>query len=124
MAELGVDYLTLGGHKFYGPLGAAALWVRTGSASSTAYLVGGSQERRRRAWTENVPAIVGLGKALRSRAARAAAARARTSRALRDRFERGLCRLIPDAVVHCAGAPRLPQHLARGASSASTASRC
>ena len=59
---LGVDYLSLGAHKFYGPLGAAAVWVRKG-AELSGYLVGGSQERRRRAGTENVPAIVGLGAA-------------------------------------------------------------
>ncbi len=103
--ELGADYLTLGAHKLYGPLGAAALWVRKG-VELEGLLVGGGQERRRRAGTENVPALVGLGAA-------AAAAReegaARTERlaALRDRFERGLGR-IPGAEVHCAGAPRLP----------------
>src|SRR5262249_29553909 len=47
---LGVDYLTLGAHKFGGPLGAAALWVRKGVLLD-GYLVGGSQERRRRAGT-------------------------------------------------------------------------
>ncbi|HSG40016.1 MAG TPA: cysteine desulfurase family protein, partial [Thermoanaerobaculia bacterium] len=49
---LGADYLVLGAHKFNGPLGAAALWVRKG-AEVSGYLVGGSQERRRRAGTEN-----------------------------------------------------------------------
>jgi cysteine desulfurase len=101
---LGADYLVLGAHKFYGPLGAAALWTRR---EISPYLVGGSQERRRRAGTENVPAIVGLGAA-------AAAAREemphRTAHlaALRDRFEAALPGLIPGAIVHCQGSLRLP----------------
>jgi cysteine desulfurase len=102
---LGVDYLVLGGHKFNGPLGAAALRVRRGAEVSS-YLVGGSQERRRRASTENVPAIVGLGAA--AAAARAEGAeRHRHLAALRDRFEAGLG-AIPGAIVHCAASPRLP----------------
>jgi cysteine desulfurase len=111
VGALGVDYLTLGGHKFGGPLGAAALWIRKG-APFESFLVGGGQERRRRASTENVPAIVGLGAAA---ALAEEEGEGRTARlaALRDRFEAGL-RAIPDAVVHCAGSPRLPNtsHLA------------
>jgi len=60
--RLGVDLLVLGAHKFGGPLGAAALWLRDG-VEIDGLLVGGSQERRRRAGTENVAAIVGLGEA-------------------------------------------------------------
>jgi cysteine desulfurase len=105
-AALGVDYLVLGAHKFYGPLGAAALWVRKG-VELTGHLVGGSQERRRRASTENVPAIVGVGEA-------AAVAREEMSSrgahlaALRDRFETGLARRMPEAIFHCQASPRLP----------------
>jgi len=106
VGELGVDYLTLGAHKFHGPLGAAALWVR-GGIEIEGLLVGGSQERRRRASTENVPAIVGLGAAARIAAAELPA-RAAHLAALRDRFEAGLA-AIPGAVVHCAGTPRTPQ---------------
>jgi cysteine desulfurase len=110
VASLGVDLLVLGAHKFGGPLGAAALWIRDG-VEVESLLVGGSQERRRRAGTENVAAIVGLG---------AAAALARDEMdgqlrpprplqlaALRDRFEAGL-RAVPSAIVHCPTAPRLP----------------
>jgi cysteine desulfurase len=104
-AALGADYLVLGGHKFHGPLGAAALWVRAG-AELEPLLVGGSQERRRRAGTENVPAIAGLGEAAAIAAAAIAARRAHLA-ALRDRFEAGLAG-IPGAVVHCARSPRLP----------------
>jgi cysteine desulfurase len=103
---LGVDFLTLGAHKFHGPLGAAALWVRKGVEISP-LLVGGSQERRRRASTENVPALAGLGAAA---AAAAAELPARTAHlaALRDAFEAGLPRQVPGALLHCTGSPRLP----------------
>lgn len=103
--ELGVDYLTLAAHKFHGPLGAAALWIRAGAAFSP-LLVGGAQERQRRASTVNVPAVVGFGKAC-ALAARDLPARHARLRLLRERFEAGLA-AIPGARVHCAGAPRLP----------------
>ena len=105
--ELGVDYLVLGAHKFYGPLGAAALWVRDG-APFEPLLVGGGQERGRRASTENVAALVGLGEAARI-ASEDLAGRVERMRRLRDRFEERLRREIPGAVVHCADSPRLPQ---------------
>ena len=104
--EIGCDYLSLGGHKFHGPLGAGALWVR-GGAPFEPLLVGGGQERRRRAGTTNVPAVVGLGRAAEL-AADELPARARRLAALRDRFEAGLARALPGAIVHGAGAPRLP----------------
>lgn len=104
--QLGVDYLVLGGHKFHGPLGAAALWVRKG-LPLTGFLVGGSQERRRRASTENVPAIVGLGAA--AEAAREELDERRALLAgLRDRFEARLPERVPGAILHCASSPRLP----------------
>jgi cysteine desulfurase len=102
---LGADYLVLAGHKFHGPLGAAALVVR-GGTPFLPWLVGGAQERRRRASTTNVAAVVGLGAAaavahgeLPARAARLAA--------LRDRCEEGLA-AIPGARIHARTAPRLP----------------
>lgn len=104
VGNLGVDYLTLGAHKFYGPLGAAALWVKKGAAMSP-LLLGGSQERKRRAGTQNVAAIVGLGKA-------AELARLELNEwrdhllGLRRRFETGL-RKIPDVVIHGEQAERL-----------------
>lgn len=105
VADLEVDALVLGGHKFHGPLGAAALWLRKGFDLS-GYLVGGSQERRRRAGTENVPAIVGLGAAAEL-AALELESRHRHLAALRDRIERGIVE-IPDARIHCTDRPRLP----------------
>ncbi len=104
--ELGVDYLILGAHKFHGPLGAAAVWARKGAELSSV-LAGGSQERRRRASTENVPAIAGFGAA--AAAAREELPQRMTFLAgLRDRFEAELPGKVPDALVHCAGSPRLP----------------
>jgi cysteine desulfurase len=109
---LGVDFLVLGAHKLYGPLGAAALWIKKGR-DLDGYLVGGSQERRRRAGTENVPAIVGLGAAAAA-AQDEMAERMQHLSSLRDRFEEEVRRRVPDAVVHCGDSPRLPNtsHLA------------
>jgi cysteine desulfurase len=106
VAEVGADYLVLGGHKFYGPLGSAALWVRPG-APLEPLMAGGGQERRLRPSTENVPAIVGLGEASRL-AAEELPRRTADLAVLRDRFEAGLAE-IPGSVVHCAGSLRLPQ---------------
>jgi cysteine desulfurase len=104
--RLGVDYLVLGAHKFNGPLGAAAVWVRKGVELSP-LLVGGSQERRRRAGTENVPAIVGLGEAA-AVAAEEMMERVATLASLRDRFEAELARRMPGVLFHCQASPRLP----------------
>lgn len=103
---LHADYLVLGGHKFYGPLGAGALWLRPGAAFEP-LLVGGGQERGRRASTQNVPAVVGLGEAARL-AAEELPERGLRMQVLRERFEDGLAG-IPGSVVHCADSPRLPQ---------------
>ena len=107
----GADSLVLGSHKFHGPLGAAALWIREG-ASYGGGLVGGSQERRRRASTENVAALVGFGEASRL-AFLELEDRNLFLTGLRDRFEAGL-EADPDILVHCAGSTRLPHttHLA------------
>lgn len=61
--EMNIDMLSLTGHKFHGPKGSGALYVRKG-VKLTSFITGGAQERMRRAGTENVPGIVGLGKAI------------------------------------------------------------
>ncbi|OPY56129.1 MAG: Cysteine desulfurase [Pelotomaculum sp. PtaU1.Bin035] len=62
--ELGVHLLTVSGHKIYGPKGIGALYIRKGTRWKQTLLHGGAQERLRRAGTENIPGIVGLGKAV------------------------------------------------------------
>ncbi|MCH9649227.1 MAG: cysteine desulfurase [Deltaproteobacteria bacterium] len=105
VTDLGVDYLVLGAHKFHGPLGAAALWIRPGSAL-TGLLVGAPQEFGFRAGTENVPAVVGLGEASHW-AREEMASRKQHLTGLRDRLETGLEDLAASR-VHCRQAPRLP----------------
>ncbi len=61
--KMNIDLLSLTGHKFYGPKGSGALFVRKG-IKITPFITGGAQERSKRAGTENVPAIVGLGRAI------------------------------------------------------------
>jgi cysteine desulfurase len=100
---LGVDSLALSAHKMYGPKGAGALWVRRG-LKLEALLRGGSQERNRRAGTENVAAAVGFGRA--ARLAREALPGAAAVADLRDRLERRLLE-VPGAAVN-GGAPRVP----------------
>jgi len=102
---LGVDFLSLSAHKLGGPKGAGALVIRAGAALP-ALLTGGGQERRRRAGTENVPAIAGFGAAARA-AARDVAGMQRL-RALRDRLEAQVRAITPQAQVIAAGAARLP----------------
>ena len=105
-ADLGADYLTLGGHKFHGPLGVAALVVRRG-VDLPPLVHGASQEGGRRAGTENVPGIVGLGEAAELATVELASRRAHLL-ALRRRFEAGLARISAQTIVHCAASPRLP----------------
>src|SRR5690606_41663548 len=92
--------------KFGAPLGAAATWIRTGTPFEPRR-VGGAQERRRRASTANVPALVGLGEACALAAAELPARGQRLAR-LRDRFEAGLANALPDAIVQGAAAERVP----------------
>jgi cysteine desulfurase len=109
VGALGVDLLSLSGHKLGAPPGAGALYVRRGLALAP-LLLGGEQERGRRAGTENLPAVLGLGRACALACAERDAEAARLE-ALRDRLERGVLALAPEAVVHGAGAPRLANTL-------------
>jgi cysteine desulfurase len=102
---LGADLLALTGQKLGGPRGAGALWVKSGIR--LAPIFGGTQERGRRAGTENLPGIAGLGAAVSAALARHAEEEPRI-RALRDRLQAGLLAAFPGAAVNGAGAPRLP----------------
>lgn len=103
---LGVDLLSLSAHKFNGPKGTGALWIRRGTRLQP-ILTGGKHERSRRAGTENVPAIVGMGVAARLAAAKMATEAARVG-ALRDRLEDGILRGVPGTVVNGDPAARVP----------------
>ncbi len=102
---LGADLLALTGQKFGGPRGAGALWVKTGVRLVP--LLGGTQERGRRAGTENLPGLAALGAAL-SAALEHRESEQRRIGSLRDRLEAGLLALVPGALVNGAGAERLP----------------
>ena len=98
---LGVDLLSLSAHKFYGPKGAGAMWIRRG-ARLQPILTGGKHERSRRAGTENVAGIVGLGVAADLAHSKMHAEGERLS-ALRDRLEQGVLRTVSGTAVNGAG---------------------
>ena len=106
LAELPVDYLSLSGHKLHAPKGIGVLYVRRG-ARFRPFLRGGHQEHSRRAGTENVPYIIGLGKAAEMARLGREAENARMV-ALRDRLERGLVESIPDVRINGDVEHRLP----------------
>jgi cysteine desulfurase len=103
---MGVDSLSLSGHKFYAPKGIGALYIKSGTRLRQ-LLYGGHHQRGFRPGTENVAGIVGLGKA--AEMARAALAQdAKHISALRDNLERGLLARVPDSSVNGGRAPRTP----------------
>lgn len=102
---LGADLVLVTGQKLGGPRGAGLLWVTPGLR--LAPLFGGEQERGRRAGTENLPGLAGLGAAL-ERAVSTREEDATRIGALRDRLEQGLLAAVPRTRVNGAGAPRLP----------------
>jgi cysteine desulfurase len=106
---LGVDALSLSGHQFYGPKGAAALFVRKGVRIKP-QIEGGIQEEGRRAGTENVPAVVGLGKAAELAAAEVPHRMSYTAQ-LRDRLQKGLTERIEHVVINGHPTRRLPNNL-------------
>lgn len=106
---LGVDALSFSGHQFYGPKGAAGLFVRKGIRIKP-LIEGGIQEEGRRAGTENVPAIVGLGKAAEIAAAELAN-RMNYLAPLRDRLQKGLREKIDHLVINGHPTKRLPNNL-------------
>jgi cysteine desulfurase len=103
---LGVDLLSISAHKFYGPKGIGAIWIRRG-LRLLAPMTGGKQERSRRAGTENVVGIIGMGVAAKAALAKMQEEAARTA-ALRDRLEEGILRAVPGTAINGAREARVP----------------
>ncbi len=106
--KLGVDLLSLSGHKFHGPKGTGVLFIRRG-APFLPYILGGGQERERRSGTENIPGIVGLSYALET----ANAQREENSRhcaALRDRIIEQVLERVPGSRLNGHPTERLPNN--------------
>jgi cysteine desulfurase len=106
--EIPVDLVSINAHKFYGPKGVGALFVRRGTRLATIQ-TGGGQEKGRRTGTENVAGVVGLGAAMRIARSRQATEEARQSR-LRDRIIAGVVGRIDGAVLTGHPTRRLPNN--------------
>jgi cysteine desulfurase len=106
VAAAHIDLLSFSAHKIYGPKGVAGLWIRKGTRT-VSLQHGGEHERRRRAGTENLPGIVGLGKAVEVRSREMHEEAARLT-ALRDRLWEGVRDRVPDVRLNGHRAPRLP----------------
>ena len=104
--KIGFDLLTISGHKIHGPQGVGALYIRKGTQLHP-MLYGGSHERSRRAGTENVPGIVGLGKAAALAQAGFEREEDKKMAAMRDHLERELLKLEATG-INGASAPRVP----------------
>jgi cysteine desulfurase len=103
--SLGVDLLSLSAHKFYGPKGAGAIWIRRG-VRLLPLVTGGKHERSRRAGTENVAGALGLGVAAELARAKMTLEAERLA-ALRDRLEQGILQAVSGTAVNGSGA-RVP----------------
>ena len=103
---LGVDLLSISAHKFYGPKGVGALWVRRG-LRLLPFMTGGKQERGRRSGTENVAAIAGMGVAARLAMAKMAEEASRLA-ALRDRLEQRILQTVPGTAINGDPGTRVP----------------
>jgi cysteine desulfurase len=105
--HIGCDLLSLSGHKFHAPQGVGALYVRKGTKLQSLFH-GGRHERSRRAGTENVPGIVGLGKAAEIAMDGLARGEAKKMAVLRDRLEQGILARVEEAGVNGESAVRVP----------------
>lgn len=103
---MNVDMLSLTGHKFHGPKGSGALYVRNG-VKLMSFITGGAQERMRRAGTENVPGIVGLGKAIELATANIPEKQKKLT-ALRDAYIKKVLETIPYSHLNGHPTKRLP----------------
>uniref|UniRef100_C6E0Q9 Cysteine desulfurase n=1 Tax=Geobacter sp. (strain M21) TaxID=443144 RepID=C6E0Q9_GEOSM len=109
MAESAIDLLSLSGHKLHAPKGVGVLYVRRGTPFRP-LLVGGHQERGRRAGTENTASIIAMGKACELAHLHMPEEAGRV-REMRDRLERELTALIPNTRINGGGTDRLPNTL-------------
>lgn len=107
--ELGADLLAMSAHKLYGPKGIGALYIRKGTKIAS-FMHGGGQERGLRASTENVPGIVGFGKAVEL-AQKEQGAQVRRLTSLRDRLIHGLFERIPQIRLNGHASQRLPNNI-------------
>jgi cysteine desulfurase len=107
VAEIGCNLLAISGHKLHGPQGVGALYVRRGTLLEPLFF-GGNHERQRRAGTENLPGIVGLGRAAELAMEGFAHEAVEQTAALRDRLERGLLERIPHCGVNGVDADGTP----------------
>ncbi len=105
--QIGCDLLTITAHKMHGPQGAGALYVRKGTLLQPLFY-GGRHERSRRAGTENLPGIVGLGKAAEIARAGFEDGSVAQLAALRDRLQRAILDQVDQVGVNSEGAPRVP----------------
>ena len=101
-----IDLLTLSGHKLHAPKGIGALFIRKGT-TFTPFIIGGHQEKNRRGGTENVPSIIGLGKACEL-AKRCINEEQTRIKQLRDKLETEILKRAPDTRVNGHKASRLP----------------
>lgn len=106
VSELPIDAMSFSGHKFHGPKGVGGLYIRS-RVGLIPQVIGGPHERDRRAGTENVPGIVGIGVAAELCRLAIESNVEQTGADLRDRLERELLAKVPDAAVNSAGAPRI-----------------
>jgi cysteine desulfurase len=106
--NLGVDLLSMSAHKLYGPKGTGALYIRKGT-KLVSFMHGGEQERRRRASTENVPGIVGFGKAVEI-AQKEMGEEAKRLIYLRDQLIKGLLERIDNTRLNGHPVMRLPNN--------------
>ena len=104
-----VDMLSMSGHKFHGPKGIGALYIRKGVRIDT-YMHGGAQERGQRAGTENLAGIVGIGKAIELATANLESNAARLT-AMRDRMIEGILAAIPECRLNGHPTERLPNNV-------------
>lgn len=106
---MGIDMLSISGHKFHGPKGVGVLYERKGIRLPS-YIIGGEQEKGRRAGTENVAGIVGLGEALELAVINMSETSARMTR-MRDRLIEGIEATIPEVKLNGHRTKRLPNNV-------------